>query len=115
MAPPETVATPAATLTSLDPDSYFKGKTGGTFGKDASKVLPGSKRVAVTGFRVIFVTGNTIKAQVRASYFGGVDRSGANAIGGGVSWPQLRATLRVESGREILAAILEYFSLAQIF
>lgn len=29
-----------------------------------------------------------------------------DAIGGGVSWPQLRATLRVESGREILAAIL---------
>src|SRR5690606_24977024 len=25
-----------------------------------------------------------------------------DAIGGGVSWPQLRATLRVESGREIL-------------
>lgn len=78
-APLTAVAAPAATLSSLDPDSYFKGKTGGTFGKDASKVLPGSKRVAVTGFRVIFVTGNTIKAQVRASYFGGVDRSGANA------------------------------------
>lgn len=29
-----------------------------------------------------------------------------DAIGGGVSWPQLRATLRVESGREILAALL---------
>lgn len=27
-----------------------------------------------------------------------------DAIGGGVSWPQLRTTLRVESGREILAA-----------
>lgn len=29
-----------------------------------------------------------------------------DAIGGGVSWPQLRATLRVESAREILAALL---------
>jgi hypothetical protein len=29
-----------------------------------------------------------------------------DAIGGGVSWPQLRATLRVESGREILLALL---------
>jgi len=29
-----------------------------------------------------------------------------DAIGGGVSWPQLRATLKVESGREILAALM---------
>lgn len=29
-----------------------------------------------------------------------------DAIGGGVSWPQLRATLRAESGREILTALL---------
>ncbi len=29
-----------------------------------------------------------------------------DAIGGGVSWPQLRATLKVESGMEILAALL---------
>lgn len=29
-----------------------------------------------------------------------------DAIGGGMSWPQLRATLRVESGREILSALL---------
>ena len=29
-----------------------------------------------------------------------------DAIGGGVSWPQLRATLGVESGREILVALL---------
>lgn len=29
-----------------------------------------------------------------------------DAIGGGVSWPQLRATLGVESGREILTALL---------
>jgi hypothetical protein len=29
-----------------------------------------------------------------------------DAIGGGVSWPQLRATLRADSGREILTALL---------
>jgi len=29
-----------------------------------------------------------------------------DAIGGGVNWPQLRATLNVESGREILVALL---------
>jgi hypothetical protein len=29
-----------------------------------------------------------------------------DAIGGGVSWPQLRATLKVESAREILAVLL---------
>ncbi|WP_431298459.1 PglZ domain-containing protein [Tabrizicola sp. BL-A-41-H6] len=29
-----------------------------------------------------------------------------DAIGGGASWPQLRAALRVESGREILSALL---------
>ena len=29
-----------------------------------------------------------------------------DAIGGGVNWPQLRAALKVESGREILAALL---------
>jgi hypothetical protein len=29
-----------------------------------------------------------------------------DAIGGGVSWPQLRATLDAVSGREILAALL---------
>jgi len=76
---PPAVADTLAGSATLEPDSYFKGKAGGTFGKDATKILPASKRVAVTGFRVIFVTGNTIKAQVRASYFGGVDRSGASS------------------------------------
>ncbi len=82
----ETPAAPAAapsaiavTLPDLDPDAYFKGQTGGTFGKNATKVLPGNKRVGVAGFRVIFITQNSIKAQVRASYFGGTDRSGASA------------------------------------
>lgn len=74
------VASAAGTvLPAVDPDAYFKGKGGGTFGKDAASMLPASKRVGVAGFRVVFITDNSIKAQVRASYFGGTDRSGANA------------------------------------
>ncbi len=37
---------------------------------------------------------------------GGPSFAVIDAIGSGVSWPQLRATLRVESGREILTALL---------
>lgn len=44
--------------------------------------------------------------QVFANSSGGPTFAVIDAIGGGVSWPQLRATLRVESGREILAALL---------
>lgn len=44
--------------------------------------------------------------QVFASSPAGPAFAVIDAIGGGVSWPQLRATLQVESGREILAALL---------
>lgn len=44
--------------------------------------------------------------QVFAGSPGGPKFAVIDAIGGGVSWPQLRATLWVESGREILAALL---------
>ena len=44
--------------------------------------------------------------QVFANASGGASFAVIDAIGGGVSWPQLRATLRVESGREILAALM---------
>lgn len=44
--------------------------------------------------------------QVFANSSGGPTFAVIDAIGGGVHWPQLRATLRVESGREILAALL---------
>jgi hypothetical protein len=44
--------------------------------------------------------------QVFAGSPGGPTFAVIDAIGGGVSWPQLRAILRVESGREILAALL---------
>lgn len=68
-----------ATLPDLDPDAYFKGKTGGTFGRNVVEVLPASKRVAVLGFRVAFITRNTATAQVRASYLPGRDTSGASS------------------------------------
>lgn len=44
--------------------------------------------------------------QVFASSPGGPTFAVIDAIGGGVSWPQLRTTLGVDSGREILAALL---------
>lgn len=65
-------------LPDLDPDAHFKGKMGGTFGKDVVELLPAYKRVAVVGFRVAFVTQDSAAAQVRASYFLGRDTSGAN-------------------------------------
>ncbi|HXC39724.1 MAG TPA: hypothetical protein VN667_12345 [Burkholderiales bacterium] len=86
-----TTAAPAATTAALlqkpavsalpdaDPDAFFKGKTGGTFGKDITEVLPGNRRVAVAGFRVAFITRNTAHAQVRASYLPGRDTSGASS------------------------------------
>lgn len=73
---------PAAALGALpdnDPDQFFKGKMGGTFGADVIEVLPANKRVAVLGFRVAFVLGDTATAQVRASYLPGRDTSGASS------------------------------------
>lgn len=75
-APVAAVPAPAV-LPELDPDAYFKGQTGGTFGKNIVKVLPGNRRVAVGGFRVVFVVDNTITAQVRASYMPGRDTTGS--------------------------------------
>lgn len=66
-------------LPDIDPDQHFKGQMGGTFGKNVVDVLPNSRRVAVMGFRVVFVTENTATAQVRASYFLGRDTSGARS------------------------------------
>ncbi|AXQ31409.1 hypothetical protein D0B54_23180 [Solimonas sp. K1W22B-7] len=76
----DAAATTASASAALDPDAYFKGQTGGTFGKSVTTVLlPKSKRVAVAGFRVVFINYNTISAQVRASYLPGRDTSGAKA------------------------------------
>lgn len=62
-----------------DPDVFFKGRMGGTFGKNIVEVMPAARRVAVPAFRVAFVTDNSITAQVRASYLPGIDRSGASS------------------------------------
>jgi hypothetical protein len=80
-APAPAVAPPAAiqALPDLDPDNFFKGANGGTFGKNVTEVLPGNKRVAVAGFRVAFITSNTATAQVRGSYLPGRDTSGASS------------------------------------
>ncbi|HEY0916219.1 MAG TPA: hypothetical protein VGE22_15215 [Solimonas sp.] len=73
-------AATAAAPSALDPDAYFKGQTGGTFGKSLTSVLlPKTKRVAVAGFRVIFINYSAVSAQVRASYLPGRDTSGAKA------------------------------------
>jgi hypothetical protein len=69
----------AQALPELDPDAHFKGKMGGTFGKNIVEVLPAGKRVAVAGFRVAFVTHNSVSANVRASYLPGRDSSGARS------------------------------------
>ena len=66
-------------LPGLDPDAHFKGQMGGTFGKKVVEVMPNSKRVAIAGFRIAFITENTVTAQVRASYFLGRDTSGASS------------------------------------
>lgn len=72
-------AAPLGALPDNDPDQFFKGKMGGTFGADVVEVLPNGKRVAVLGFRVAYVTHNTATAQVRASYLPGRDSSGASS------------------------------------
>jgi hypothetical protein len=78
-AEPVAAVGPVTALPDLDPDGFFKGQTGGTFGKNVTEVLPGNKRVAISGFRVAFITRNTATAQVRASYLPGRDTSGASS------------------------------------
>ncbi|MBI2771874.1 MAG: hypothetical protein HYX47_19800 [Burkholderiales bacterium] len=62
-----------------DPDTFFKGRMGGTFGKNIIEVMPSARRVAVAAFRVAFVTDNSVSAQVRGSYLPGRDTSGASS------------------------------------
>ena len=76
-APAASAPSRAMGLPDLDPDAHFKGKMGGTFGKNVTDILPAYKRVAVAGFRVAFVTKDSATAQVRASSFLGRDTSGA--------------------------------------
>lgn len=68
-----------APLPELDPAQWFDGRFGGTFGGKTVSALPKSKRVAVAGFRLVFVNHNEARAMVRASYLPGRDTTGAKA------------------------------------
>src|ERR1041385_2763604 len=71
---------PAIQLPDLNPSEWFDGKMGGTFGAKTVTVLAKSNRVAVAGFRVVFVMHNEAHAFVRATYLpGGVETGSARA------------------------------------
>lgn len=65
------------TLPDLNPAEWFDGKMGGTFGAKTVTAFAKSNRVAVAGFRVVFVTHNEAHAMVRASYLPGGRETGA--------------------------------------
>jgi hypothetical protein len=67
------------TLPDLNPSEWFDGKMGGTFGAKTVTVLGKSNRVAVPGFRVVFVTHDEARAMVRASYLPGRETGAAHA------------------------------------
>lgn len=69
----------AITLPDLNPSEWFDGKMGGTFGAKTVTAFAKSNRVAVAGFRVVFVTHNEARAFVRASYLPGRDTGSARA------------------------------------
>ena len=69
----------AVTLPDLNPSEWFDGKMGGTFGAKTVTAFTKSNRVAVAGFRVVFVTHNEARAFVRASYMPGRDTGSASA------------------------------------
>jgi len=71
---------PAISLPDLNPSEWFDGKMGGTFGAKTVTAFAKSNRVAVAGFRVVFVMHNEAHAFVRASYLpGGVETGSARA------------------------------------
>lgn len=72
-------AADALTLPDLNPAEWFDGKMGGTFGAKTVTAFTKSNRVAVAGFRVVFVTHNEARAFVRASYLPGRDTGSARA------------------------------------
>lgn len=69
----------AITLPDLNPAEWFDGKMGGTFGAKTVTAFAKTNRVAVSGFRVVFVTHNEARAVVRASYLPGRDTGTAKA------------------------------------
>lgn len=71
---------PKIALPDLNPSEWFDGKMGGTFGAKTVTAFAKSNRVAIGGFRVVFVTHNEARAFVGASYLpGGVERGAAKA------------------------------------
>ena len=70
---------PAMRLPELNASEWFDGSAGGTFGEKTVNFLPRSKRVAVVGFKIVFVNETFARARVRASYMPGRDTSGASA------------------------------------
>lgn len=66
-----------APLPDLDPSQWFDGKFGGTFGAKTVTALPKTRKVAVAGFRVVFVNQNVARAITRASYLPGRDMGSA--------------------------------------
>ena len=67
-------------LPDLNPSEWFDGKMGGTFGAKTVTAFAKSNRVAVSGFRVVFVTHNEARAFVGATYLpGGVETGSARA------------------------------------
>ncbi len=73
------IAAEAISLPDLNPSEWFDGKMGGTFGAKTVTAFAKSNRVAVAGFRVVFVTHNEARAFVRASYLPGRDTGSASA------------------------------------
>ena len=78
-APAAGEAPAAITLPDLNPSEWFDGKMGGTFGAKTVTAFAKSNRVAVAGFRVVFVTHNEARAIVRASYMPGRETGAAKA------------------------------------
>jgi len=73
-------AADAITLPDLNPSEWFDGKMGGTFGAKTVTAFAKTNRVAVAGFRVVYVTHNEAQAFVRATYLpGGVETGSARA------------------------------------
>jgi hypothetical protein len=66
-------------LPDLNPSEWFDGKFGGTFGAKTVTAFAKSNRVAVAGFRVVYVTHNEARAIVRASYLPGRETGQASA------------------------------------
>ena len=67
-------------LPELKPSEWFDGKMGGTFGAKTVTAFAKTNRVAVAGFRVVFVTHNEARAFVGSTYRpGGVETGSARS------------------------------------